>query len=183
MSDNHQLLLTGYSQGGFVAMAGARAMQGALPSSAFFSATAAAPDGGFPTLTTGIPATSPGNTLRQALKTNDLRDWVPTAPLLLCGGDSDPTLFFLNTTLLQHYWTSNPPTAAVAYVDVDSTPTANDPHATFKDAFAAAKVAVAVAAVLDGATDEGRLAVLKAYHATLVAPACIATVQKFFDGY
>jgi hypothetical protein len=44
--------------------------------------TATAPDGGFPTLSTGVPAASPGNTLRQDLKTNDLRNWVPNSPLL-----------------------------------------------------------------------------------------------------
>jgi hypothetical protein len=57
----------------------------------------AAPDGGFPSLSTGVPATSPTNTLRQALKTNDLRNWSPTAPVLLCAGDQDPTVFYLNT--------------------------------------------------------------------------------------
>ena len=52
------------------------------------------PDGGFPTMTTGLPAASPKNTLRQDLKTNDLRNWTPTMPTLLCAGDEDPTSFF-----------------------------------------------------------------------------------------
>jgi len=38
------------------------------------------PDGGFPTTTTGLPAALPKNTLRQDLKTNDLRNWTPTMP-------------------------------------------------------------------------------------------------------
>jgi len=48
------------------------------------------PDGGFPTLTDGLPAANPGNTLRIQLKVNDQRNWAPTAPTLLCAGDSDP---------------------------------------------------------------------------------------------
>src|SRR5205823_9505842 len=49
------------------------------------------PDGGFPNTSTGLPAANPGITLRQALKTNDLRDWSPTSPVLLCAGNEDPT--------------------------------------------------------------------------------------------
>ena len=48
------------------------------------------PDGGFPVVTDGLPPASPGNALRSQLKVNDLRNWTPTAPTLLCGGNSDP---------------------------------------------------------------------------------------------
>jgi pimeloyl-ACP methyl ester carboxylesterase len=48
------------------------------------------PDGGFPTFTTGITAATPGLSWRQALRMNDLRNWVPSVPVLLCGGDVDP---------------------------------------------------------------------------------------------
>src|SRR5271163_2798436 len=65
------------------------------------------PDGGFPTTTTGLPAASPMNTLRQDLKTNDLRNWTPTIPTLLCAGDEDPEVFFFNTQLIQEYWSKN----------------------------------------------------------------------------
>jgi hypothetical protein len=40
------------------------------------------PDGGWPLLSTGVAAAGPRLALRQALKLNDLRDWVPTAPVL-----------------------------------------------------------------------------------------------------
>jgi predicted esterase len=144
---------------------------------------ASAPDGGFPTLTNDLPATSPTNTLRQALKLNDLRNWVPTSPLLLCGGNSDPTVFFFNTQLMQQYWVNNPPMVPVTILDVDSSVATNDPYATDKDVFAAAKAAVAVAAVANGATDGGALAVLQDYHATLVPPVCLAAVKSYFDGF
>jgi pimeloyl-ACP methyl ester carboxylesterase len=141
------------------------------------------PDGGFPTTTTGIPAASPANTLRQDLKLNDLRNWTPNVPMLLCGGNEDPEVFFFNTQLMQAYWTANPPTTPVTVVDVDSSPTANDPYADEKTGFAAAVTAVEVSAIAGGATDLGHTAVLEDYHAQLVPPFCLAAVKSFFDGH
>ena len=143
----------------------------------------AAPDGGFPTVTTGVPATAPTNTLRQALKTNDLRNWSPTAPVLLCAGDQDPTSFYFNTLLIQRYWAANAPSATVTVLDVDSAVTPDDPYASLKNGFTAAKAVVAVDAVANGATDGGANAVLQAYHAELVPPFCLSAVKSFFDGF
>jgi pimeloyl-ACP methyl ester carboxylesterase len=140
------------------------------------------PDGGFPTTTTGLPAASPQNTLRQDLKTNDLRNWSPVMPTLLCGGDEDPEVFFFNTQLMQGYWSTNAPSAPVTILDIASAPMANDPYANEKDAFNAAVTAVEVAAIAEGATDGGQAAVLAHYHATLVPPFCLAAVKSFFDG-
>ena len=141
------------------------------------------PDGGFPTATTGVPAATPGLALRQDLKTNDLRNWSPTAPVLLCAGDSDPTVFYLNTQLIQSYWATAAPTATLTLLDVDSAPASGDPYANEKNGFAAAKTAVAAAAVVGGATDGGAMAVLQVYHATLVPPFCVYAVKSFFDGF
>ena len=139
------------------------------------------PDGGFPTVTTGIPAANPGLAWRQALKINDLRNWVPTVPVLLCGGDQDPIVFWFNTALMQNYWGSNAPASApINVLDLEAAATGNDPYATLKSDFAIAKAAVAAQAVLQGATDGGALAVDEAYHATLVAPFCFAAVRTFF---
>jgi hypothetical protein len=146
---------------------------------AYLQDAAAAPDGGFPTVTTNQPPASPANTLRQALKANDLRDWVPTSPILLCGGDSDPDVFFFNTQLMQQYWTANPPTTSVTFLDVDTRPSGT--YAAYQTAFGVLKTAVAVAAVAGGATDGGALAVLEDYHAGLVPPVCLGAVKAFFD--
>ncbi|MBV9914029.1 MAG: prolyl oligopeptidase family serine peptidase [Sinobacteraceae bacterium] len=143
----------------------------------------AAPDGGFPTLSTGVPASAPGNTLRQDLKTNDLRSWTPSSPVLLCAGDGDPTAFYLNTQLMQQYWMAHPPVGAVTVLDVDAAISSGDPYATLKQAFQSEKAAIAAAAVLGGATDGGAMAVLKAYHGELVPPVCLSAVKSFFDGY
>ena len=143
----------------------------------------AAPDGGFPNLSTGVPAPSPTNTLRQALKTNDLRNWTPTAPVLLCAGNQDPTVFYLNTQLMQQYWMANAPGASVTVLDVDSAVASNDSYASLKNGFAAAKAALAASAVAGGASDGGATAVLEAYHAGLVPPVCLSAVKSFFDEF
>jgi hypothetical protein len=141
------------------------------------------PDGGFPTVTTGVPAAAPTTGLRQDLKTNDLRNWTPTAPTLLCAGDSDPTVFYLNTQLIQGYWAKNAPSAPVTVLDLDTGVTSGDPYANEKNGFAAAKAAVVAAAVVGGATDGGALAVLQDYHAGLVPPFCVYAAKSFFDGH
>jgi hypothetical protein len=133
------------------------------------------PDGGFPTLTDGLPPANPTNTLRIQLKVNDLRNWTPTAPTLLCGGNSDPTVFFFNTMLMQSYWTQHPPAVAPVILDIDSTPAADDPYASLKTAFSVATGLVAA--------EGGDSAVLAAYHATLVPPFCLSAVKSFFDGH
>ena len=145
---------------------------------AYLQDEAANPDGGFPTVTTGLPTASPTNTFRLDLKTNDLRNWTPAAPLQLCGGDSDPTVFFLNTQLMQNYWTTNSPTAPVTVVDIDSS---GGLYSDVKTQFAAAKSLAAANAVIGGATDGGAEAVLQAYHAGLVPPFCLSAAKRFFD--
>ncbi len=133
------------------------------------------PDGGFPAVTDGLPAADPAQPLRAHLKANDLRSFVPAAPTLLCGGGSDPTVFFYNTALMQHYWQGHPPATAPVVLDVDSAATPGDPYASLKSGFTAAKALVA----LDG----GDAAVLAAYHATLVPPFCLSAVKSFFDAH
>jgi Prolyl oligopeptidase family len=150
---------------------------------AYLQDAMANPDGGFPTATTGVPAAAPASAVRQDLKTNDLRNWTPSVPVLLCAGDSDPTVFYLNTQLMQKYWSATSPSGAVTILDVDSSVASNDPYANEKNGFAAAKAAVAAAAVAGGASDGGAMAVLQDYHATLVPPFCLYAVKSFFDGH
>ncbi len=142
------------------------------------------PDGGFPAVTTGVATTSAQLPLRQALQRNDLRDWSPVAPLQLCGGDLDPVVFFRNTQLMQGYWAAHAPaSASIGVLDLESAVGANDPYATLKQGFELAKEAVATAAVVQGASDGGAAAVATAYHATLVAPFCLAATRAFFASY
>jgi poly(3-hydroxybutyrate) depolymerase len=139
------------------------------------------PDGGWPVVTTGAPVVGPARALRQALALNDLRNWAPVAPTLLCGGNGDPIVFWLNTQLIQNYWSSRQPTVTGFNVlDIDSSASVADPYVALKGSFALAKQAVALAAIAQGATDGGQRAVFEAYHATLVAPFCLAAVRAFF---
>lgn len=57
---------------------------------------AAPPDGSVPDFKTHIPfqAENPQNPLRQDLKKNDLRNYRPRTPLLLCGAQKDPEVFW-----------------------------------------------------------------------------------------
>jgi hypothetical protein len=135
---------------------------------------AANPDGGLAG-TNGLPPGAPGNPFRQDLKLNDLRNWVPTAPVLLCGGSADPTSFFFNTSLMQNYWTLNGGAAVFSVLDVDSAVTSDDPYAAQKLGFATAKALVE----LDG----GDTAVFADYHAGLVPPFCITAAKSFFDAH
>jgi pimeloyl-ACP methyl ester carboxylesterase len=141
------------------------------------------PDGGFPTTTTDVPPANPGNSLRQDLAKNDLRNFNPSIPVLLCGGDDDPTVFYFNTQLMQGYWAAHAPSAQVTILDVDSAVGTNDPYADVKEGFAAAKAAVAAAAIAGGATDGGQSAVLTDYHAGLVPPFCLYAVERYFGGF
>ncbi len=130
------------------------------------------PDGGFPTLSDGLPPADPGHPLRQALKTNDQRAWTPTSPMLLCAGNADPAVLYLNTELMQNYWSSE---TTVTVLDIDSDVGTDDPYEDQKTRFAAVKEIVE----LGGGGDE----VLQLYHAGLVAPFCLSAVKSFFDGF
>src|SRR5207253_881401 len=215
IADNHKLFVTGYSQGGHVAMATHRALQ-----AAGIAVTASAPMSGpyamsafgdavvmgrvddgstenfimlassyqhaygnlyttptdilEPKYAAAIDAlsTTDANTLiaQGLLPRNALFDSKPPAPefasmtpatVLLCGGDADPSVFFLNTQLIQQYWATNTPSGRVTVLDVDSS---GGPYADVKNAFRAAKDLIAFEAILHGARDGGAAAVREIYH-------------------
>ncbi|MFM0345583.1 alpha/beta hydrolase family protein [Paraburkholderia sp. RL17-347-BIC-D] len=147
---------------------------------------AANPDGAFPNPTLAMkPAANPLHPLRQAFKRNDLRNWLPVTPVLMCGGESDPTVFFFNARIEQAYWqNAKVPAGLTSVLDVDS-PVAGpgDPYASIKREFASAKAEVASQAVAGGATDGGASAVLRAYHGQLVASFCLVVARAFFDTF
>ncbi|MEO8279724.1 MAG: prolyl oligopeptidase family serine peptidase [Ideonella sp.] len=145
------------------------------------------PDGAVPALTTGAQAATPKHPMRVAAKINDLRNWTPTRPVLLCAGNGDPTVFYsVNTQLMQGYWSAPSPAKTAPGIlnvlDVDSAPTsASDPYAAAKGGFAQLKASTAQQAVAAGATDGGASAVTQAYHGSLVPPFCNAAARGFFQ--
>ena len=137
------------------------------------------PDGVVPAFTTGATAANPQSRIRLAMKTNDLRGWTPAAPVLLCGGNGDPTVFYsLNTGVMGALW-AGLPAGMVTVLDVDSASTgATDPFAAAKAGFAAAKSAAASAAGVNAAA-----VVTAAYHGSLVPPYCSAAARGFFSQF
>ncbi len=144
------------------------------------------PDGAFPNTTVAMaPAAHPTHPLRQAFMRNDLRNWTPNAPVQLCGGHDDPSVFFFNATVEHAYWkNAKVPGNLTTVLDVDSSVAgANDPYATIKQGFSRAKSTLAAQAVAGGATDGGASAVIEAYHGDLVAPYCMAAARAFFGKF
>ena len=80
---------------------------------------------GFSVTSSGLPATSPANGLRKALKANDLRNWTPNAQtkVLMCSGSGDPNVpFSINTGTMKAYWSSGAgaaPAGVVSAIDLD----------------------------------------------------------------
>lgn len=134
------------------------------------------------------PATSPSNPLRVAAKANDLRGWTPASPVLLCGGNADPTVFYaLHTTVMKTLWTGLG--SQVTELDVDSSGGA---FASVKAAFLAAKTATGNAAYAKALTDglsptnaaiAAATAVVSSYHGTLVPPFCNVASRAFFSQF
>ncbi len=134
------------------------------------------PDGAVPpptSPTAGVAtAANPQNPLRLAFKANDLRNWTPTTPILMCGGDEDPTVFFnVDTLVMQQYWAALP-AGLITVVDI------NAPVTNPADPFAAAKAGYqqAIAGI---AARSGASAAVQAIHAT-EAPFCTAVARGFF---
>lgn len=125
---------------------------------------------------------APVNVFRKLSVKNDLRTYVPTVPVMLCGGHSDPTVFFASTQATAGYFTAKGlPAAALTVLDVDSAPTsASDPYAAAKVGFGQSKTAAIQAAVKAGI--DPNVAVAGAYHGTLVYPFCNAAARGFFQG-
>jgi hypothetical protein len=139
------------------------------------------PDGVVPSFTTGAPASTPLNPLRMGAKANDLRGWTPAAPVLLCAGNGDPTVFYsLNTGLMGALW-ADLPTGLITVLDVDSpagTPGAGNPFYAAKAGFAQAKSDLITASGANAAA-----AVTGAYHGGLVPPYCNAAARGFFSQF
>ena len=127
-------------------------------------------------------ACTPAHPFRKAGLKNDLRNYLPKVPVMMCGGNSDPTVFFASTQATAGYFQLNGvPAAAVTVLDVDSAPTgATDPYAAAKVGFGQAKSATISAAI--AAKTDPAVAVANVYHGSLVPPFCNAAARGFFAG-
>jgi len=120
------------------------------------------------------PAADPQFGLRKDLKLNDLRNWSPQSPTLLCGGDQDPTVFFdVNTVGIQSYWLAQGvPAALVTVLDVNGAPAG--PFAQLQVAFQTTEAQIVAT--------QGLQAAVQSYH-TEVAPFCTVAARGFFSQF
>jgi predicted esterase len=114
---------------------------------------------------------APAHSLRKWLVRNDLRSYLPAAPTMLCGGHDDPTVPYFNTTTTSAYFRARG--ATVTELDIDDTPSLNDPYRSAKAGFVAAKAMLRAA--------NGGDAIASSYHAGLVAPFCMAATRDYFQ--
>lgn len=112
---------------------------------------------------------------------NDLRGFVPKAPVMLCGGEKDATVSYAGNTLaMAQAWAGLGP-KRVLVLDVDQSATSSsDPFFNEKLSFAVVKEATATQARLAG--DDPAWEVARNYHAA-VFPFCASAVGKFFGQF
>ena len=116
-------------------------------------------------------AASPALTLRQDLKLNDMRSgWAPQEPMLLCGGDQDPTVFFQNTQIMAAEWSPYVQGGLVTVLDLNGAPQAGNPFAPLQVALQQTEAQLIVA---NGAS------AVASFHTT-EAPFCMAAARGFF---
>lgn len=148
-----------------------------------------------------IAATTPENPLRKALKANDLRGYLPNAPVIMCGGNQDPMVFFdVNTSLMNAVWQAdNQKTSQtkIGMIDIDMTNQVTRQKPLYQTTgfspvmdgdikaqttkmqvgFATEMQKIAQAAAANAVPPDQ--AVMMQYH-TLVTPYCMGVAQKMF---
>lgn len=123
---------------------------------------------------------TPQNGFRKAAVANDLRNWVPARPILMCGGANDPTVSFNSTRATAGYFNARGvPSGLVTVVDLEANGT-SDAYSAARAGFAQNKAVLA--AGTQGSDTDKSLAVIRAYHGTLVPPFCLASARGFFEG-
>lgn len=127
----------------------------------------------------------PTDMLRKAFYLNDMRSWygsvIPGAPLLMCGGENDPTVFYaVNTGTMAAFWHGVP---TVSTLDVDPAGGPSGPYAAIQGAFQSSEAQEL--AFLQSAPGGGLSAIAAAtqlvenYHSA-VAPFCALAARAFF---
>lgn len=137
------------------------------------------PDGLLAVAQNAAPPDAPAHPLRRALKANDLRNWTPARPMLLCGGNDDSTVYFdLNARVMERYWSAPSPAAMqpglLTVLDVDSSLDG------WNDRFRTVKLAFGLFKGLAG-TQVSEAELMSGYHAGLVPPFCMVAARNFFD--
>ena len=151
-----------------------------------------------------VPATLPEHPLRKALKANDLRGYLPTMPVIMCGGNQDPMVFFdVNSSLMKKLWdtdTNKTSATKLGIIDIDVTNRATRQKPVYQTlgfdtvnnnsiqsqsekmqaGFASKVQNIAAIAVANGGNPSQ--AVAMQYHG-LVTPYCMGVAQTLFSQF
>lgn len=133
------------------------------------------PDGAIPNYTTGAVPPKSNNPLRRAAIANDLRNWTPKTPVVMCGGRYDGAVpFRLGAELMMQYWNS-PGTAAPAgmasVLDFEAQSVGNDPYAALRKNFV----------TLRKQSEIAKPGLMDIYHQLLVPRYCYTAARTLFD--
>ncbi|WP_342117927.1 alpha/beta hydrolase family protein [Pseudoduganella sp. OTU4001] len=122
----------------------------------------------------------PANNLRKWMLKNDLRNYVPQSPLLLCGGSKDPSVPFFNATAAAEYFSQHgaPPTV----VDLEEQD-APDDFRLSRLAFGLIRDEVAQRAK-EEAAKSGRSVqelLMENYHTRMAGAPCLLAARSYFN--
>lgn len=125
----------------------------------------------------------PKNAMRRAAVKNDLRNWLPQRPVLMCGGGLDPTVSFRSTLATAAYFRANGmPDDRLKVIDLEETPASTDSFAPFHYGFRAMS-ALSWDIFNPVAVRDKSRATLDTYHAALVSPPCLLAARDFFESH
>jgi acetyl esterase/lipase len=125
-------------------------------------------------------ACKPAHNLRKWMLKNDLRNYTPESPLLLCGGSKDPSVPFFNATAAAEYFSQHgaPPTL----VDLEEQG-AQDGFAIARRSFALIRDNAAQKA-REEAGKSGRSAqelLMESYHSRQAGAPCLLAARSYFN--
>lgn len=135
------------------------------------------PDGAWPTWADGRAASRSDLPFRRAFIRNDLRGWMPAAPLIMCAGSSDQAVpIHLGAGLMMRYWSSEghlPPDGRVAMIDFEEAANPGDLHARLRADHAALRDRIV--------TEHGEQRWLDMYHQFILPRYCYTAARDWFD--
>ncbi len=123
---------------------------------------------------------TPANPLRRWMLKNDLRNYTPQSPLLLCGGSKDPSVPFFNTTAAADYFRQHG--AAPTLVDLEEQG-AQDGFAAARRAFVLIREETMKKAQ-EEAAKSGRSVnelLMESYHARQAGAPCLLAARSYFN--
>ncbi|WP_374584543.1 alpha/beta hydrolase family protein [Pseudoduganella sp.] len=123
---------------------------------------------------------TPAHNLRKWMLKNDLRNYTPQSPLLLCGGSKDPAVPFFNATATAEYFSRHGAPPTVVDLEEQGAP---DDFGLPRRAFALIREEVARRAQ-EEAAKSGRSVqelMLEGYHARMAGAPCLLAARRYFD--